>query len=185
MVWNKTSEDKILLIQKDLEDLDFTYKDIAAKHKVSYWLVGEVCRQMPKLRKERYSRSCSKSKIGSKNPMSGKVGMLHHNAKEGTTITNGYKTIFPPSWWVGTLCKGRVYEHILIACERAGLTKLPPKHCVHHLDHNKFNNDPDNLKLMSISEHMKHHMTDYWKVQRLSRKGVGNSIPEAPDNPTG
>lgn len=182
MAWNKTPEDKVKSIQKDLEDLDFSYTDIAKKHEVSYWLVGQICRDLPDLRKKRYSHICSKSKMGDKNPMKGKTGLKHHSSKDGYTYIMGYKAVFPPDWWEGKTPKGRVYEHILICCEKNKLTALPKGFCVHHKDHNKLNNDPDNLELLTISEHMKHHMTEYWKVQRLSREGVENSVLEAQDN---
>ncbi|KKN69137.1 hypothetical protein LCGC14_0444260 [marine sediment metagenome] len=35
---------------------------------------------------------------------------------------------------------------------------IPPRHHIHHIDHNRQNNHPSNLKCMSISEHSKHHV---------------------------
>ena len=35
---------------------------------------------------------------------------------------------------------------------------VPKGYCIHHIDHNKDNNDINNLKLMSISEHSRYHI---------------------------
>ena len=60
----------------------------------------------------------------------------------------------------------------------------------HHKDHNPENNDLNNLVLLCKKCHHYHHETyrnlpTLKKVQRLSREGVGNSVPEAQNTPMG
>lgn len=62
--------------------------------------------------------------------------------------------------------------------------------CGHHKDHDDTNNDLNNLVLLCKYCHHMHHETyrnlpRLENVQRLSRKRVGNSIPEAPESPSG
>jgi ribosomal silencing factor RsfS len=134
--------------------------------------------------KARTSRLCRIHKIGDKNPMYGKAGMQHHNAKEENTTSGGYIEVFAPNWYTGAQDTGKVLQHILVYCEHNGLSCLPAGLVVHHLDENKQNNHPDNLVLLSIPDHRRIHA---WlnKVQRLSREGVGNSVPEAPSTQKG
>jgi HNH endonuclease len=129
--------------------------------------------------KERTSRLCRLHKVGDKNPMKGKVGVLHHNAVEKEINHDGYIQVFAPDWYSGRRDGNKVYEHILVYCEHNGYAFLPKGMVVHHLDYNKQNNHPDNLVLVSIQDHRRIHA---WlnKVQRLSGNGVGNSVPEAP-----
>lgn len=134
--------------------------------------------------KARTSRLCRIHKIGTKNPMSGKCGMLHHNAVEKEINIDGYIQVFAPDWYSGRRDGNKVYEHILVYCEHNGFAFIPKGMVVHHLDENKQNNHPDNLILLSIQDHRRIHA---WlnKVQRLSREGVGNSVPEAQDTQLG
>jgi len=129
--------------------------------------------------KSRTSRLCRLHKVGEKNPMKGKIKMLHHNAVEKSVDANGYILVFAPDWYSGRTDGNKVLEHIIVYCEHNGYAFLPKGMVVHHLDSNKQNNHPDNLVLVSIQDHRRIHA---WlnKVQRLERKLVGNSVPEAP-----
>lgn len=124
--------------------------------------------------RERISRLCRQHKVGTKNPMYGKSKEQHHRYKPVHKKTNGYVHVEVPSWYTGPVDKGKVAEHILIACEAAGLTELPEFHVVHHKDENKKNNHPSNLEIMSRGKHMVTHrwLRHQKKVQRLSRKRV-------------
>lgn len=67
-----------------------------------------------------------------------------------------------------------VHEHITVMEKKLG-RKLVKGEIVHHIDHNKRNNDPGNLELKpSQAEHAKEHMIDYWRRGPFveSRKGV-------------
>ena len=55
---------------------------------------------------------------------------------------------------------------------------VPPKHCVHHLDENKLNNDISNLKLMSNREHRVYHLKDnISKYCYTSENMIGDKNP--------
>jgi len=183
MVWNKTPVETILKITNECLLTDDTNEVIAKRFNCSDWLIGELCRKhlTKEQRRSRWTRLASLSKIGEKNPMTGKVGLLHHNAVTHITRGNGYKTIFPPSWWTGSTPKGRVGEHIINWATANGATYLPPKCIVHHIDEDIDNNEPTNLVMMTISAHMKHHWV-LRKAQRLERKLVENSVLEAQGN---
>ena len=67
-------------------------------------------------------------------------------------------------------CDGFVFEHRLVAekylltnensVEVDGIRYLKKEFDVHHKDHNKKNNDPDNLMILTRSEHMKLHIAE-------------------------
>lgn len=57
------------------------------------------------------------------------------------------------------------YQHRVVM-ERTLGRKLLSTEIVHHKDHNKTNNHPDNLCVMTRAEHLKHH----WEEVRGSRK---------------
>jgi len=70
--------------------------------------------------------------------------------------SNGYINIFMPDHPY-TNVKGYIYEHRFIVEQTIGRYLLP-KEVVHHIDGDKKNNNPENLKLFnSSSEHLKYH----------------------------
>lgn len=89
--------------------------------------------------------------------MTGKCGTTHHNAVHGPTKAGAYLEDWAPDWWTGTKMGGRVLVHQLIWAKANGYTYIPKGYVVHHKDHNKQNNSPDNLELMSRKEHALHH----------------------------
>ena len=188
MPWNKTSEEKVQAILSDLNDITKHVSTIADAHNVSKWLVQELLRKhgSTDLKKARTSYWCAYYKQGKDNPMFGKTKDKHHNYKENVSLCMGYRVIPAPDWWEGGLVDGfRAYEHHVVCCEKDGEVALPHGWVVHHKDHNKLNNSPDNLEMMTRAEHMRYHAKEYWKVQRLERKLVGNSVLEAQDTQNG
>lgn len=59
--------------------------------------------------------------------------------------------------------RGRVFEHILVMEKQLG-RPLQPGEYVHHIDHDKTNNSPENLLLTNHSEHAKLH----WREKKES-----------------
>lgn len=53
--------------------------------------------------------------------------------------------------------EGYVYTHVLVAEKKLG-RYLTPEECVHHVDHDKYNNDPSNLMIFkTIADHTAFH----------------------------
>lgn len=157
MVWNKTPQDKIEEIQGLLADFSLRYEDIASLCGVSDWLVQQINSRMPdEFRAARYSGINRTAKLKS-NPMRGKTKTKHHNAVHGYTMAGAYKAVWAPDWWTGSIDGNRVLEHQVVWAQHNGVTSIPDKFVVHHKDHDKLNNDPDNLELMTRKDHARYH----------------------------
>ena len=175
MVWNKTSKELESKIVEELKS-GLLVKDIMAANNISYSVVSRLAKTF--LTEDeisaRYSFSCKQGKLGSKNPMYGKKGELHHNHTKDDSFCAGYKTCFAPDWWEGKKIRsGRIYLHHFIWASYYKQKSIPKGCVIHHIDCNKFNNAITNLQLLTISEHMQLH-AQIRKVQRLSREGVGS-----------
>ena len=74
---------------------------------------------------------------------------------------------------------GKVYLHRHVASLRVGYW-LDKAEVVHHLDHNKQNNHPDNLAVMTEVEHVKlHHLLRENKLTKMRECVVcGNNTPQ-------
>lgn len=123
---------------------------------------------------DRYRRSCARSKLGKQNPMFGAKRELHPRHVKSYISKLGYRMVDVPDWWEGPTKASKYLEHVIVGCAKYGLTKPTKGFVFHHEDHDKLNNSPDNLTMMSIAEHMAHHKNATRKVQRLSREGVGS-----------
>lgn len=76
---------------------------------------------------------------------------------KGYVIThNGYKLVPAPVGYANPDCKGYVREHRLIMEQHLGRS-LRKDEVVHHIDHNKLNNNILNLQLTTLSEHSRYH----------------------------
>ena len=73
---------------------------------------------------------------------------------ETTTHSAGYVLAWCPEH--PRASHGRVFEHILVAEQMLGRYLIADEF-VHHRDRNKKNNDPDNLLVLTSSEHAKLH----------------------------
>lgn len=70
------------------------------------------------------------------------------------------------------------HEHRVIAEEKIG-RKLKRGEIVHHIDGNKANNHPDNLQVMTQSEHIKLHLGENKRLEVMPRD---NSVPTPKDS---
>ena len=65
--------------------------------------------------------------------------------------------------------KGRL-EHVFIIEKIIG-RRLYANECVHHIDHDKTNNDPSNLLLMTKSEHASLHASENSILRKRDKNG--------------
>ena len=84
--------------------------------------------------------------------------------KGGRTETAaGYILIRMPEHPRSSANNGYVFEHIVVAEKKIGRSLLffgvdhPESEIVHHKNENKKDNDPENLEVMTLSEHVKLH----------------------------
>jgi hypothetical protein len=83
-------------------------------------------------------------------------GENHPMWKGGRRINhNGYVEVRIPNHHRAR-GNGYVFEHILVAEEKLG-RKLKVNEQVHHLNKNRQDNRPENLSILDIAEHTRHH----------------------------
>lgn len=84
------------------------------------------------------------------------------NFKDGTQESNGYIMVLDPSHPYANK-RGYVYQHRLVMEKRIGRI-LFPEEVVHHIDHNKKNNKPENLFLFeNTGAHTTYHLLERYK----------------------
>lgn len=86
----------------------------------------------------------------------GSIGPATFRDKDGicTSARNGYVKVFRPGHPLAH-ADGYVYEHRYVWHE-AGRT-IPPGFHIHHIDHDRANNDLANLMVISNSDHHREH----------------------------
>lgn len=155
----KWTEDQLAQM-KELFHTDLTVKEVGEAMGCGYhasvkpyWLqwFGEEAVH------DRFRRACARSKTGNLNPMTGNTKEKHPRYVESFVNWQGYVWATAPDWFTGTKRHIKAQQHHIVACEKYGLTEIPKGYVVHHIDEDKTNNHPDNLEMMTISEHMRHH----------------------------
>lgn len=166
-----TESEKLEIIQEFHTDTPASH--VAAKYGRDYTTVAGLWKAVysEDALKQRACRMKGLAKMGDKNPMKGKHGVLHHNAKMYTVSTQGYVETWAPAWYTGPTDGGRALLHIVVYCESAGLLQLPAGQVVHHIDCDRTNNDVSNLVMLSAADHFKIHQF-IRKVQRLSERST-------------
>lgn len=181
MVWNKTPDETIVKIQNLLHDFTLRYEDIAKLTGVSPYTVYQICSKMSaEFKAARYSGINRTAKIKS-NPMKGKIKEQHHNAVRGPTKAGDYLAVWAPNWWTGPVDGNRVLMHQVVWAEANGQTEIPKGFVVHHKDHNKSNNSPDNLELFSRKDHAQYHAYHNYleRATTIPKREVEDSVLEA------
>ena len=93
---------------------------------------------------------------GTKNPNYGNRGVLNPLFKGGSYITNyGYRMILKHGH-PNANRQGYVFEHRYIMSQNLG-RPLRSDEIVHHIDHDRLNNDISNLEIMDRSGHSAYH----------------------------
>ena len=162
----KWTEEQLDII-RDLFHSDLTGKQVAEQFECDYirsikplWfdMYGKQALH------DRFRRNCAASKLGDNNPMKGKTRDKHPRHKSSYLTNTGYVMIDVPDWWEGSTKASKYLEHIIIGCKKYGLTKPIRGRVFHHIDEDKTNNDPDNIEMLSIAEHMSLHKNATRKV---------------------
>lgn len=104
----------------------------------------------------------SASKMGSKNPMFGKVKEDHHNWKGLCDNGDGYFTVLHNG-------KRRLMHRVVMA-EALGVEELPEHLDVHHIDGDRGNNALDNLALVTKKGHRMIHYLQVKESKALQLK---------------
>lgn len=111
-------------------------------------------------RKNRKRQSYRNSKLGSKNPSYG--------LKREMSISDGkgYILVLRPDWYTGRRGSKHIFKHHEVMCKSLGITEIPKGWCVHHIDHDKTNNNLINLSLQTVPAHTRLH-----QLERATTRG--------------
>lgn len=113
-------------------------------------------------------------------PLKGRqIGKTHWNWKGGIEFKGQYRLIYSPNH--PRAHRGKVYEHILIMEEHIG-RPLTEHERIHHIDHNKRNNNIQNLRLIANqADHARLHTKNgrqeckYCRGMRTRKDGRRNN----------
>lgn len=98
----------------------------------------------------------------------GRFGKDASNWKGGRRMSGNYMTIHVPDHPRADN-SGYVMEHRLVAEERLGRF-LEPNEIVHHKDGNKTNNSPENLEVLTRSEHVQKHFDALAELRKANKR---------------
>ena len=91
-------------------------------------------------------------------------------------MKNGaYELVIAPPAYPGKRYRGKYcYEHHLVYWQVTGTVINTKTEQIHHKDENKRNNKPDNLELLSLETHRKHH-SDIKSIEASKKHGIFRS----------
>ncbi len=160
-------------LRRLFEDTQLTYEQLAEKLNTTYKVIWRfISNNYTKEQiKNRKSLNYRTSKLGELNPMKDRFGELHQNYIGEISDGKGYIMILKPSWYTGRKGSKHVFKHSVVICESLGITEIPQGFVVHHIDHNKTNNDLSNLMLLTNEAHIKlHHLERATTISEESRE---------------
>ena len=96
------------------------------------------------------------------------------------TSEQPYYMILKPEWYTGAKNTRYIPEHVIVACKTVGIKELPRKYVVHHCDLDHFNNDFNNLVIMSKADHNSlHHKLKEESVTTMDKSSTLKWLAEA------
>lgn len=125
-------------------------------------IICAVCKQ-ESVAAQKHVRTCGKSCFFKQFK-----GEKNHLWKGGGVTGDGYKWVYAYDSPMAD-CRGRVREHRYVISQKLG-RPLRREEQVHHIDGNKLNNNPENLMLVSLSEHMSIHESERIKNRPRNKK---------------
>lgn len=168
-----------------------TLKEVAKRLKITYHTAQEMVKRAlseEELRDEKALRY-SRSKVGDKNPMTGKTGDKHPLYRGRLFCDpDGYVMVLKPDWYTGRPGSKHVYEHSVVMAEMMGLTETPAGMHIHHIDEDRTNNNPDNLALVTAAAHRTLHARSPLRklsLWELHKSGISKSKPTTATSPMG
>jgi len=141
------------------ESTSLTLQQIADKLNVPFDRVFKYVKRnyAQEHRKARKSICYQNSKLGDKNPMTGKTGEKHPMYIGNVSDNKGYLMHVKPLWYTGRKNSRHVFVHSLVVCENLKITEVPRGWVVHHCDFNPYNNSFDNLVMLMMGDHTRLH----------------------------
>lgn len=141
------------------ENTTLTMTQISDQVGVSWPFVSKTVKNefTAEYRKERKAGCYRASKLGDKNPMTGKFREAHHNYIGVVSDGKGYLMVLRPDWYTGRLGSKHIFQHHVEYCLAHGLTAIPKGYVIHHKDQVKTNNEPNNLLLLTMADHARLH----------------------------
>lgn len=129
-------------------------------------MIPGLCADCGKQLKSYRSYRCQKCNAAINSMIASQIERAHKVKR----MIGGYITLYMPNHPRANSA-GRIFEHIIVAEEMLG-RQISVKERIHHINHNKTDNRPENLVVMSMAEHAKHHL-----ARNITQKSIYFILP--------